>query len=74
MVVNLGITYTEVVAVVRGWILSRQMTKTKGPRPLAEPGTIIFKEWSDTWTFSYTYTHQKKQRIILNGFNLCAYN
>ena len=28
--------------------------KNSGPRPLLGLGSIIFKEWGVTWTFSYT--------------------
>ena len=57
MAINLCITYTEVVVVVGGWILYIgkcprivPFLENNGPRPLAGPRSIIFKEWSDTRT------------------------
>ena len=60
MAKNLCITYTEVVVVVGGFYIGKcprivPFLENNGPRPLAGPRSIIFKEWSDTRTFSYTY-------------------
>ena len=36
-------------------LVSLHSLKNNGPWPLGDLGSIIFKEWRDTRTFSYTY-------------------
>ena len=40
--------------------------ENNGPRPLAGPRSILFKEWSDTRTFSYTYAPLRQSKMVVH--------